>query len=403
MQIDDDDDDEIAKKKHDVSPALADILRKCHREFKDLQPLLPTIQPPIPKKARAFPVPRRKVVIDVNIKQFADLVQLVRTYGPQYREDTDYNIDLKALVRIQDELEMLNALIGLPKFKNSVLDQILYFVQNLHTDGKDSDFLHTILCGPPGTGKTEAAKILGKMYSKIGILKNSIFKKVTRADLIGGYLGQTAIKTTKVIQECLGGCLFIDEAYSLASRGDSQSSSNDSYSKECLDTLCEAMSDHKANLMVIIAGYEQELAETIFKANRGLESRFIWRFVVDDYSAKDLMNIFLKKVADNRWSVLPPPPAPEVREVQPAPRKTTKDEVWGVAWFEKRKTEFPHFGRDMELLFSYTKCCHGRRIYGKPDTVVRKQLTLEDMMQGYEMMLSNRRKKETYQIPGLYV
>lgn len=374
------------------SPELDAILKTCHREFRELRPLLP--QQTVPKKARVFPVPRRKVVIDVNIKQFADLVQLVRTYGPQYREDTDYNIDLKALVRIQDELEMLNALIGLPKFKNSVLDQILYFVQNLHMDGKDSDFLHTILCGPPGTGKTEAAKILGKMYSKIGILKNSIFKKVTRADLIGGYLGQTAIKTTKVIQECLGGCLFIDEAYSLASRGDSQSSSNDSYSKECLDTLCEAMSDHKANLMVIIAGYEQELAETIFKANRGLESRFIWRFVVDDYSAKDLMNIFLKKVADNRWSVA------ASSEETPA---RTKDEVWGVAWFEKRKTEFPHFGRDMELLFSYTKCCHGRRIYGKPDTVVRKQLTLEDMMHGYEMMLSNRRKKETYQIPGLYV
>ena len=336
---------------------------------------------------RSMPVARLKVHINVDIKEFSDLVKLVQTHGPEFREDADYNIDLRSLMRVEEELKLLDSLIGLPKFKNAVLDQVLYFVQQLHTDGNDSDFLHTILCGPPGTGKTEAAKILGRMYSKIGILKNSVFKKVTRSDLIGGYLGQTAIKTTKVIQECLGGCLFIDEAYSLANRGDAQSSSgNDSYSKECLDTLCEALSDHKANLMVIIAGYENELMETIFKANRGLESRFIWRFVLDEYSAKDLMDIFLKKVRDNRWST----EASFIRD------------IGGATWFEKRKPEFPHFGRDMELLFSYTKCSHSRRIYGKQNEL-RKQLSLADLTQGYETLLSNRRKKETYEIPGFYV
>ena len=76
-----------------------------------------------------------------------------------------------------------------------------------------------------GTGKTEVAKIIGRMYSKIGILKKNIFKKVTRTDLVAGYLGQTAIKTSKVITDCIGGCLFIDEAYALAD--------NDSYSSRC--------------------------------------------------------------------------------------------------------------------------------------------------------------------------
>jgi SpoVK/Ycf46/Vps4 family AAA+-type ATPase len=330
--------------------------------------------------ASALPTPQQKVNIDVKIDEFSNLVELVRTYGPQWRADVEYNIDLLALVRIQDELERLNAMIGLPKFKNAVLDQLLYFLQNLHVDSQDSDFLHTILCGPPGTGKTEIAKILGKMYSKLGILKGGTFKKVTRSDLIGGYLGQTAIKTTKVIQESLGGCLFIDEAYSLANK-DSQ---NDSYSKECLDTLCEALSDHKANLMVILAGYESDLQDTIFRANRGLESRFIWRFVLDDYSAKELMEIFVKKVRDNRW--------------HPSPH-----DFPGLPWFDKRKTDFPNFGRDMELLFSYTKCCHGRRIYGQVDPLLRKRLTLKDVTQGYEMLLANRRKKETYEIPGFYV
>jgi SpoVK/Ycf46/Vps4 family AAA+-type ATPase len=331
-----------------------------------------------------MPAPRHKETLSVDVKEFGDLVKLVKTWGPQFRTDTDYNIDLAALVRVQEELEQLDAMIGLKNFKNSVLDQILYFVQNLHVDGKDSDFLHTILCGPPGTGKTEVAKILGKLYSKIGILRSGTFKKVTRSDLVGGFLGQTALKTSKVIQEALGGCLFIDEAYSLASAA-SGGGTTDTYSKECLDTLCEALSDNKANLMVIIAGYEADLSETIFKANRGLESRFIWRFVLDNYTAADLRDIFMKKVRDNRW-IFDDKPSPPLE----------------VAWFEKHKAEFPHFGRDMELLFSYTKCCHGRRIYGKPDAC-RKVLILEDVNQGLKMLLQNRRQKETFQIPGFYV
>ena len=98
------------------------------------------------------------------------------------------------------------------------------------------------------------------------------FKKVTRSDLIAGYLGQTALKTQEVIKECLGGVLFIDEAYAL---GNEQK--KDSFAKECIDTLCEGLSDHKENLMVIIAGYEKELQSCFFDYNQGLESRFSWR------------------------------------------------------------------------------------------------------------------------------
>ena len=348
------------------------IVESMDRRFR----YLPKLQkkPTIP-----FPAPPTKVNIDVKIEHLTDLVNVIRTYGPQWRADTEYNIDLSTLMRIQSELECLDAMIGLPKFKRAVLDQLLYFLQNLHVDSHDSDFLHTILCGPPGTGKTEIAKILGKLYAKLGILKNGTFKKVTRSDLIGGYLGQTAIKTSKVIQESLGGCLFIDEAYSLATR---ESTQNDSYSKECLDTLCEALSDHKSDLMVILAGYETELHETIFRANRGLESRFLWRFVLDDYNAVELYEMFKKKVCDNRWHLA--------------------DDFPEVPWFEKRKANFPNFGRDMELLFSYTKCCHSRRVYGL-SSVLRKRLTVLDLTRGYEMLLANRREKESYQIPGFYV
>ncbi|NBR98478.1 MAG: AAA family ATPase, partial [Betaproteobacteria bacterium] len=117
-------------------------------------------------------------------------------------------------------------------------------------------------CNRDGTGKTEIAKIIGQIFSKLGILKKGTFRKVTRSDLIAGYLGQTAIKTNDVINDCLGGVLFIDEAYSLGN-----SEKKDSFSKECIDTLCEALSNHKDNFMVIIAGYENELKECFFNYN----------------------------------------------------------------------------------------------------------------------------------------
>lgn len=313
--------------------------------------------------------------IECSVKSFKDILSIIN--ANEYREDTEYNIDLKALVNIKDELLLLNSMIGITKFKDAIINQLLYFIQNLHS-GKDPDFKNTILCGPPGTGKTEIATILGKMYSKLGVLKNNVFKKVTRSDLVAGYLGQTAIKTKKVITECLGGCLFIDEAYSLAS-----SDRDDSYSKECLDTLCESMSEHKEDLMVIIAGYEEELHETFFRTNRGLESRFIWRFKLDDYNSDELMLIFLKKVQDNDWEFV-------------------NDESLNK-WFESKKATFKHFGRDMELLFSYTKIAHGRRIYGRP-VDLRKKINLEDLNNGYEVFLENSNSKSIQStIPyGLY-
>jgi hypothetical protein len=317
--------------------------------------------------------PKEKKIIEASVGCFKDILKIVN--DNEYDSKFDYNIDLKALTSIKSELLELDAMIGMSSFKDSVLDQLLYFMQNLHI-GKESDFKNTILCGPPGTGKTEAAKILGRIYSKIGILKNSVFKKVTRSDLVAGYLGQTAIKTKKVITECLGGCLFIDEAYSLAN-----GPNDDSYSKECLDTLCEAMSDHKEDLMVIIAGYEEELYRTFFQGNRGLESRFIWRFKIDDYTHIELMRIFLKKVDENGWRF---------------------DNTGLEKWFETKKGLFKNYGRDMELLFTYTKIAHGRRIYGKAESE-RKSLCLEDLTAGYKAFLANSNKKSDPPIVfGLY-
>jgi chromosomal replication initiation ATPase DnaA len=321
---------------------------------------------------------KTKVDIEVNVQTVADLLKIIDTYT--YRETEEYNIDLKSLINIRAELTELNNMIGMNNLKNSILNQLLYFIQELHIEKSKnvSEFKHTVICGPPGTGKTEVAKIIGRMYSKLGILKNTIFKKVTRQDLVAGYLGQTALKTKDVIHSCLGGVLFIDEAYALANgRNDL-----DSFSKECIDTICEALSDHKENLMVIIAGYEDELNHTFFAANRGLESRFIWRFKMDEYNAEELYNIFMKKVNETEWSI-------------------DKNTEITVKWFEKNKKQFPNFGRDMELLFTYTKIAHSKRIYGK-SLDQKKKITLEDVNAGFDIFMKNVKEKDK-EIYGLYV
>ena len=189
--------------------------------------------------------------IDISVNSIDDLCKVIEICDPKKR----YPIDLLSLRKIKEPLHELNDMIGLENIKVEILDQILYYLQELHVveDSKHFDFLHTCIYGPPGTGKTEVAHIIGKIFASLGVLKGNIFKKVTRSDLIAGYLGQTALKTKKVIDEVMGGVLFIDEVYALGN-----AEKKDSFSKECIDTLCEALTAHKDKFMVIIAGYERE-------------------------------------------------------------------------------------------------------------------------------------------------
>jgi ATP-dependent 26S proteasome regulatory subunit len=241
--------------------------------------------------------PKKRVTIDKDVQNLSDLLELIETYPLD--STIEYNVNMKALHNIKEHLQNLNNMIGMKSIKNNIVDQILYFIQNLHkNENGEGDFMHTVIYGSPGTGKTEVAKIMGKIFSKMDVLSKDKFLKVTRSDLIAGYLGQTALKTRDVIKDALGGVLFIDEAYALGN-----SEKRDSFSKECIDTLCEALSDHKDDLMVIIAGYEDELKDCFFDYNKGLDSRFTWRFKTDDYTGEDLYHIFIKKIKDNGWSL----------------------------------------------------------------------------------------------------
>jgi SpoVK/Ycf46/Vps4 family AAA+-type ATPase len=340
-----------------------------------------------PIKEEIAPIITQNVSIQAEINNIEDLLKLIEKY-PDDRS-IKYNINMKALHKIKEPLTELNNMIGMKNLKENIVDQILFFVQNLHRvslDSKDSkdpkvrpqakvtkdkktvsnDFMHTVIYGPPGTGKTEIAKIIGKIFAKIGVLEKGTFKKVTRSDLIAGYLGQTAIKTTEVIKECLGGVLFIDEAYALGCQD-----KRDSFSKECIDTLCEALSNHKENLMVIVAGYETDLNECFFNYNQGLNSRFTWRFKTDDYSAEDLYKIFIKKVNDESWTI----------------SENETDNVT-LKWFEKHKATFKFYGRDIETLFAKVKIAHSRRVFCLDETE-KKRINIKDVNKGLEMFLKN--------------
>jgi SpoVK/Ycf46/Vps4 family AAA+-type ATPase len=240
--------------------------------------------------------------------------------------------------------------------------------------------MHTVIYGPPGSGKTEVAKIIGRIFSNLGILNKKIFKKVSRNDLVAGYLGQTAIKTKDMIKASLGGVLFIDEAYSLGN-----SEKKDSFAKECVDTLCEALSEHKQNWMVIIAGYEKELNDCFFSLNEGLNSRFTWRFKLDAYKPCELKAIYVKQVRDYGWSIA----AKGVDAGAGADAETGADaDVLPLSWFESRMDYFTTYGRDMETLFTKTKIAHSRRVFCLPMSE-KKIITFADLENGFKLFIEN--------------
>ena len=361
---------------------LADVIKTNDAAFAALFDS-PNIVGP---RGHAPPAPQlltERVTICCEITCIADLLRIVKEHP--VAENVEYNINVRALHRISEPLRKLDAMIGMDTLKENVVDQIIYFIQDLHKNDKHepnkgekggafNDYMHTVIYGPPGTGKTEVAQLIGAIFSRMGVLRKSKFKKVTRSDLIAGYLGQTAIKTADVIKECLGGVLFIDEAYALGN-----SDKRDSFSKECIDTLCEALSDHKSDLMVIVAGYEKDLNECFFSANPGLNSRFTWRYKIDDYTPAHLAKIYEKKVHDCGWQLHEP-----VR----------------LNWFEDNMGYFKCYGRDMETLLSRAKIAHGRRIFGSSDDQKRR-LASSDLEKGMTMFISNEEVKRRKEAPPI--
>lgn len=201
---------------------------------------------------------------------------------------------------LHEGLQELKSLIGLEKVKEEVeeLVELIRFYRSLQKNLQKEFPLHSIFLGNPGTGKTSVARILAKIFRGLGILERGHLIETDRSGLVAAYLGQTALKTNEVVDQALGGVLFIDEAYSL------YLGEQDTYGKEAIATLLKRMEDNRGQFIVIAAGYPEEMKEFL-KANPGLRSRFDKIFHFEDYTPEQLL-LIAKQMLQKEALILDP-------------------------------------------------------------------------------------------------
>ena len=358
-----------------------EILRKRNIEYKDkIDELNEAINPSNKKQKISEYQPKKfkknkKSYNDfeinrilLNIKTIKDIINLENKWN-QIR----HNNILQKLYNIINPLKKLDNMIGLDSVKKSLFKKIIYYVRNPDNE----DYLHTIISGPPGVGKTELSKIYAEIFVKLGILKDDKFIEIKRDDLIAKYLGQTAPKTRKILDEAIGGVLFLDEAYSLGNE-----EKRDSFSKEAIDMINQYLSEKKKEFMMIIAGYDDELDKCFFSFNPGLKRRFSSHYKIDKYSCDELIEIFKLKIRNSKYVL----------------NITDKDLN---SFFKSNYSNFKYFGGDIEKIISEIKYSQSFRTF--TNNIETNDIIFKDLEDAYISFKSNRKEKCNLPPFGLYV
>lgn len=230
-------------------------------------------------------------IVDANEPSHAGVNNYLLTIE-DFKLEQDDQPDINALD------EELRKIIGLESVKKFVIGLKKHIEFEKHSGIATNMSLHMIFCGNPGTGKTTIARLVAKYFKALGVLSSGQLIEVSRADLVAGYVGQTAAKTNSVLQSALGGILFVDEAYSLVH--DNQ----DTFGLEAVDTLVKGMEDHRDDLVVILAGYTKEMS-SFMNANSGLRSRFNYKVEFPDYTAAELVQITDVMADSKKYSIAP--------------------------------------------------------------------------------------------------